>query len=320
MTTDELVTMQAKIKGLSDEFDAYHADWLGAKVRFVKMAKGFTSNVAAPTQHESPEAYASAEPTKEHASTADENQAAEENESTRADEDILAAEETARATTSVAPEEQSKPAEASADAPEDTKQARATASVAPEETAPISSAPPAPTPSPILPSASEAKKTKAAERAAMKKRKASASSESSAPKKAKTLTSSYDNPIDVVPVSSMPSKEIVTFAEEAGIEEIDEEDEDVDIGCSTPILNDDYREKMETHAATDDIATEIPQPAAPETVVPEAVKTLTDTPQPKPKKTFSKKQKFKAAKFFNEHNFFTNYNPYDSARLRRKRF
>ena len=48
----------------------------------------------------------------------------------------------------------------------------------------------------------------------MKKRKASSTSESSAPKKVKTLTSSYANPIDVVPISSMPSKEIVPFGEE----------------------------------------------------------------------------------------------------------
>ena len=100
------------------------------------------------------------------------------------------------------------------------------------------------------------------------------------------MTSSLENPIDVVPLSSMPSKEIIRFgeeyvisydsdeenpsattseqldeeievdtipspmlvsspvpqfiAEEAGIEEIDEKDEDVDIGCTTPILNDDY--------------------------------------------------------------------------------
>jgi hypothetical protein len=136
-----------------------------------------------------------------------------------------------------------------------------------------------------LPSASEAKKTKAAERVAVKKRKASASSESSALMKVKTLTSSYTNPIDAVPISSMPSKEIIPFgeeykipseseeedpsaasteqldeeidvdnitstplvsspmpqftAEEAGVEEIDDEDEDVDIGCTTPIMNDD---------------------------------------------------------------------------------
>ena len=47
---------------------------------------------------------------------------------------------------------------------------------------------------------------------------------------------------------------------------------------------------------------------------------LTDTPQPKPKDPFSKKQKFKVDDFFGEHVFFTEYNPYDSARLRRKRF
>ena len=57
-----------------------------------------------------------------------------------------------------------------------------------------------------LPSASEAKKTKATERAAVKKRKASSTSESSAPKKVKTLMSPYANPIDVVPISSMTSK------------------------------------------------------------------------------------------------------------------
>ena len=34
MTTEELINMQSEIKKLSDEFDAYHADWLGAKVRF----------------------------------------------------------------------------------------------------------------------------------------------------------------------------------------------------------------------------------------------------------------------------------------------
>ena len=47
MTTEELVTIQTEIKKLSDDFDAYRADWLGAKVRFVKLADNFTSNVAA---------------------------------------------------------------------------------------------------------------------------------------------------------------------------------------------------------------------------------------------------------------------------------
>ena len=50
MTTEELVVVQSKIKRFSDEFDAYHADWLGAKVRFVKLTDQFTSNVAASTQ------------------------------------------------------------------------------------------------------------------------------------------------------------------------------------------------------------------------------------------------------------------------------
>ena len=92
MTPDELLTIQSEIKALSDDFNAYYADWLGAKVRFVKLADNFTSNVAAPTQQEVPQAEASAQPTEVHASTADENQAAEENVSSRADDCIPAAE------------------------------------------------------------------------------------------------------------------------------------------------------------------------------------------------------------------------------------
>ena len=79
-------------KQLSDEFDRYYADWLGAKVRFVKLTEKFTSNVAAPTQQENPQAEASAQPTEENASTADDIQAAEETQSTRADDCIPAAE------------------------------------------------------------------------------------------------------------------------------------------------------------------------------------------------------------------------------------
>nr|XP_020182088.1 transcription initiation factor TFIID subunit 4-like [Aegilops tauschii subsp. strangulata] len=59
-------------------------------------------------------------------------------------------------------------------------------------------------------------------------------------------------------------------------------------------------EEMETQAATE-AETEIPQPVALETVIPEVVKTLTDTPQPKPKNPFSQKPKFKADDFFHEH-------------------
>ena len=119
MTTEELVTIQTEIKKLSDEFDAYHADWLGAKVHFVRLADNFTSTVAAQSQQEIPQTEASAPPTEEHASTADDFQAAEENVSFRADDCIPAADEIARASTSGAPEEN--------------EEVRATASVVLEE-------------------------------------------------------------------------------------------------------------------------------------------------------------------------------------------
>ena len=47
---------------------------------------------------------------------------------------------------------------------------------------------------------------------------------------------------------------------------------------------------------------------------------LTDTPLPKPKDPFSRKQKFKANDFFGEHVFFEDYNPYNSARIRKRHF
>ena len=101
------------------------------------------------------------------------------------------------------------------------------------------------------------------------------------------MTSSLENPIDVVPISSMPSKDLVPFgedyeipsgsdeenhsaasseqideeievegipstpiisshmpqftAEEAGVEELEE---DVDIGSTTPVMNDDFWESQ----------------------------------------------------------------------------
>ena len=125
LSPEELVALQSEIKNLSDEFDRYYADWLGAKVRFVKLTEKFT-NVAAPSQQEIPQAEASTQPTEEHVSTADETA------STRADDYIPAADESARATTSVAPEEQVRPAEASTVVPEESNHTRATASVVPE--------------------------------------------------------------------------------------------------------------------------------------------------------------------------------------------
>ena len=51
MTTDDLVKIQPEIKVPSDDFNAYYADWQGAKVRFVKLTEKFT-NVAAPSHQE----------------------------------------------------------------------------------------------------------------------------------------------------------------------------------------------------------------------------------------------------------------------------
>ena len=88
MKTDELVKIQSEIKVLSDDFNAYYADWKGAKVRFVNLTKTLTSSSAAPVHIEVTPAEASAQPTEEHASTADDIQAAEENVSSRADDYI----------------------------------------------------------------------------------------------------------------------------------------------------------------------------------------------------------------------------------------
>ena len=50
------------------------------------------------------------------------------------------------------------------------------------------------------------------------------------------------------------------------------------------------------------------------------MKTSTANLQPKPQNPQAKKSKFKADDFFVEHIFFTDYNPYDSARIRKRRF
>ena len=73
ISPEQLIALQADIKKLSDEFEAYKAEWQGAKVRFVKLAKKYTSSVAAPVHIEVILAEASAPATKGNASTADEN-------------------------------------------------------------------------------------------------------------------------------------------------------------------------------------------------------------------------------------------------------
>ena len=107
----------------------------------MKLTKTFTSSAAAPMRFEVTLAEASAQATEGIASTADEFQVPDETSSTRAAEEIPASEETARATTSVAPEEQARPVEASATEPGETEHARATGSVVSKEIEPISSAP-----------------------------------------------------------------------------------------------------------------------------------------------------------------------------------
>ena len=78
-------------------------------------------------------------------------------------------------------------------------------------------------------------------------------------------------------------------------------------------------EHLKTQTATKE-EPEIPQPEELEIAIPEVVMQLTNTPLPKPKDPFSRKQKFKADDFFSEHVFFEDYNPYDSARIRKRRF
>ena len=64
LTPDQLVSIQKDIKGLSDEFDRYYADWKGAKVRFIKLAnkaiKDHKSRVEARSQSQIPWASSSA--------------------------------------------------------------------------------------------------------------------------------------------------------------------------------------------------------------------------------------------------------------------
>ena len=77
---------------------------------------------------------------------------------------------------------------------------------------------------------------------------------------------------------------------------------------------------METQTAATETATKIPWSVAPEVVHQEPVKSSTINLRPKQQNPHAKKQKFKAGDFFAEHHFFTEFNPYDSARLQRKRF
>ena len=63
LSPEQLIALQADIKKLSDEFDAYKAEWQGVKVRFIKLTKKFTSSVAAPMHIEVSPNEASAQAT-----------------------------------------------------------------------------------------------------------------------------------------------------------------------------------------------------------------------------------------------------------------
>ena len=63
LSPKQLLGLQAEIKKLSKEFEAYKADWKDAKVQFVKLTKKFTSSAAPPVRIEVTPAEASAQPT-----------------------------------------------------------------------------------------------------------------------------------------------------------------------------------------------------------------------------------------------------------------
>ena len=66
-------------------------------------------------------------------------------------------------------------------------------------------------------------------------------------------------------------------AEEAGIEEMSGEDEDVDIGCTTPVLNDDF---WESHHPNSSLFTQLQQ--IPHSQVTTEVQISSKEPHPTP--------------------------------------
>ena len=68
--------------------------------------------------------------------------------------------------------------------------------------------------------------------------------------------------VDAIPSMTISSSPMPQFtAEEAGIEEI--EDEDVDIGCTTPVMNDDFWESQHPNTPLFTPLQQIPQSPAP---------------------------------------------------------
>ena len=66
--------------------------------------------------------------------------------------------------------------------------------------------------------------------------------------------------VDAIPSTPVVSSHMPQFtAEEAGVEEINGEDEDVDIGCTTPVLNDDFWESQHPNSPLFTPLQQIPQ-------------------------------------------------------------
>lgn len=66
--------------------------------------------------------------------------------------------------------------------------------------------------------------------------------------------------VDTIPSTPVVSSPMPQFtAEEAGIEELSEEDEDVDIGSTTPVMNDDFWESQHPNSPLFTPLQQIPQ-------------------------------------------------------------
>ena len=224
ISPQQLVSMQAEIQQLSEEYERQANHCCGVRDRFIYATKQVVdehNKKEAAKVGQAPPSSSSAQPQTPQASAS-----------------TSQPEEPARATEKVVPEEC----------------ARVTASVAPEENAPSSSsAAEPPRSSPLktitLSSASEAKKTKAAEKEAMKKRKASAPPAVELVKKLKMVPMSSTEPIDAPPLASAPPTQIITNLEMMpfGEDYIIPDDSDTHSAATTEQMDDEI--EAETNAS-----------------------------------------------------------------------
>ena len=188
ISPQQLVSMQAEIQQLSEEYERQANHCCGVRQRFIYATKQVVdehNKREAAKVGQAPPSSSSAQPQTPQASAS-----------------MSQPEEPVRATDNVVPEES----------------AWVTATVAPEENvASSSSAAEPPRSSPLktitLSSASEAKKTKAAKKEAVKKRKAAAPPAVEQVKKLKIIPMSSTEPIDAPPLASAPPTQIITNLE-----------------------------------------------------------------------------------------------------------